>query len=159
VIVHTPVFGVGMIFATVGHPGKKTMAIRIAPAEGEDRVAWTYTKGTSYIPSPLFYDGYLYLMSDAGMLTCLDARTGEVKYASQRVPDPASFTSALTAFDGKILMTSDDGDTYVIRAGPEFQVLEKNSVGEAVVASPALAGDSIYIRSDKSLFRIRGHAR
>ena len=159
VIVHTPVFGAGMVFASVGFPGKKTLAIRLDPAAGENRVAWTYSKGTSYIPSPLFYNGYLYLMSDSGMLTCLDAKTGEVKYEAKRVPDPGSFTSSMTEFDGKILMTSEDGDTYVIKAGPEFQVLQKNSVGEPVAASPALAGGSIYIRSDKSLFRIHKESR
>lgn len=157
VIVQTPVFGAGMVFATVGFPQKKTLAIRLTPAQGENRVAWSYTKGTSYVPSPLFYDGYLYLMSDSGMLTCLEAKTGDVKYAAKRVPDPGNFTSSMTAFDGKILMTSNDGDTYVIKAGPEFDVMQKNSVGESVTASPALAGDSIYIRSDKSLFRIRNN--
>lgn len=91
------------------------------------------------------------------MLTCLDAKTGEMKYA-ESVPDPANFTSTLTVFDGKILMTSEEGDTYVIKAGPEFEVMQKNSVGETVVTSPALAADSIYIRSDKSLFRIRNSA-
>jgi outer membrane protein assembly factor BamB len=154
VIVHTPVYGTGMLFASVGFPGKKTIAIRLDPAEGQDRIAWSYTKGTSYVPSPLFYEGYLYLMSDAGVLTCLEAKTGEVKYI-ERVPDSRAFTSSLTVFDGKILMTSEEGDTYVIKAGPEFKVMQRNSVGESVVTSPALAGDSIYIRSDKSLFRIR----
>jgi outer membrane protein assembly factor BamB len=158
VIVHTPVFGAGMVFASVGHPGKKTLAIRLTPAAGESRVAWSYTKGTSYVPSPIFDDGYLYLMSDSGMLTCLDAKTGEAKYEGQRLPDPSSFTSSMVAFDGKILVTSDEGDTYVVEAGPEFKVLQKNSVGEAVMASLALAGDSIYIRSDRSLFRIHGSA-
>jgi outer membrane protein assembly factor BamB len=159
VIVHTPVFGSGMVFASVGYPGKKTLAIRLDPADGENRVAWSYTRGTSYVPSPLYYDNYLYLMSDSGMLTCLDAKTGEVKYDSRRVPEPGRFTSSMTAFDGKILMTSDEGDTYIIQAGAEFLVMNKNSVGEPVVTSPALAGDSIYMRSDKSLIRIRnsGH--
>jgi outer membrane protein assembly factor BamB len=158
VIVHTPVFGAGMVFASTGHPRKNTLAIRLSPADGENRVAWSYTKGTSYVPSPLYYDGYLYLMSDSGMITCLDAKTGEPKYESQRLPDPTQFTSSMVAFDGKILVTSEEGDTYIVKAGPAFTVLQKNSVGEPVVASLALAGDSIYIRSETSLFRIRGHA-
>ncbi len=148
-----------MVFASVGHPRKNTLAIRLTPAAGENRVAWSYSKGTSYVPSPLFYDGYLYLMSDAGMLTCLDAKTGEAKYEGQRLPDPVQFTSSMVAFDGKILVTSEEGDTYIVKAGPAFTVIEKNSVGELVVASLALAGDSIYIRSDRSLFRIRQAAR
>jgi outer membrane protein assembly factor BamB len=159
VIVHTPVFGSGMVFASVGYPRKNTLAIRLIPAPGENRVAWSYTKGTSYVPSPLFYNGYLYLMSDSGMLTCLDAKTGEAKYEAQRLPDPTNFTSSMVAFDGKILLTSEEGDTYIVKAGPAFTVMEKNSVGEPVVASLALAGDSIYIRSDRSLFRISRSGR
>ncbi len=158
VIVQTPVFGAGMVFASVGHPRKKTLAIRLTAAAGEDRVAWSYAKGTSYVPSPLFYEGYLYLMLDSGMVTCLDAKTGEAKYEARRVPDPSNFVSSMVAFDGKILATNDEGDTYVMKAGPEFQIMQKNSIGEPVVSSLALAGDSIYIRSDKSLFRIRGSA-
>jgi outer membrane protein assembly factor BamB len=154
-IVHTPVVGAGMIFASVGFPVKKTVAIRLKPEEGQDRVAWTYTKGTSYIPSPLVYGDYLYLMSDSGMLTCLDARTGEPKYESKRVPKPAKFNSTMVAFDGKILLTSEDGDTFFIKAGPEFEVLSTGSVGEPVIASLALAGDSIYVRSTQALYRIR----
>lgn len=83
-----------MVFASVGYPRKNTLAIRLIPAAGENRVAWSYTKGTSYVPSPLFYYGYLYLMSDSGMLTCLDAKTGEAKYEAQRLPDPSKFTSS-----------------------------------------------------------------
>jgi outer membrane protein assembly factor BamB len=94
VVVHTPVFGAGMVFASVGYPRKNTLAVRLIPAAGENRVAWSYTKGTSYVPSPLFYYGYLYLMSDSGMLTCLDAKTGEAKYEAQRLPDPSKFTSS-----------------------------------------------------------------
>lgn len=154
-IVHTPVIGAGMIFATAGYPVKKTVAIRLKPAEGEDRVAWTYTKGTSYIPSPLVYGDYLYLMSDSGMLTCLDAKTGEPKYEAKRVPKAAKFNSTMVAFAGKILMTSEEGDTFFIKAGPEFEVLSTGSVGEPVIASLALAGDSIYVRSNKALYRIR----
>jgi hypothetical protein len=71
------------------------------------------------------------------------------------VPKPGRFNSAMVAFDGKILLSSEDGDTYVIKAGPEFDVLSTNSIGEPIVASLALAGDSIYIRSTSSLMRIR----
>jgi outer membrane protein assembly factor BamB len=105
------------------------------------------------------YGDYLYLMSDSGMITCMDARTGDPKYEGKRFPSPGKFTSAMVAFDQKLMWTSEDGDTYIVKAGPEYEVLQKNSVGEPVFASPALAGDSIYIRSDKTLFRIRNAAK
>jgi hypothetical protein len=88
-------------------------------------------------------------------VTCLDAITGEPKYEGKRFPKPAQFTSAPVAFDGKLMITSNDGDTYVVKAGPEFEVLATNSLDESVYASLALAGDSVYIRSANSLYRIR----
>lgn len=153
--VHSPVFGQGMVFVTTGYPLKKTMAIRLAPDADGNRVAWKYEKGTSYVPSPILYGDYLYLMTDAGLLTCLDARTGEPEYESKRFPTPAHFTSPPVAFDGKLLITSEEGDTYVVKAGPVHEILATNSLREPVYGSLALAGDSIYVRSATSLYRIR----
>jgi outer membrane protein assembly factor BamB len=153
--VHTPVFGHGMVYVTSGFPKKITMAIRLDPAKGRERVAWKYEKGTGYIPSPILYGDDLYVLTGAGLVTCLDAITGEPKYEGKRFPKPAQFTSAPVAFDGKLMITSNDGDTYVVKAGPEFEVLATNSLDESVYASLALAGDSVYIRSANSLYRIR----
>jgi len=153
--VHTAVFGHGMVYVTSGYPKKKTMAIRLDPAKGQERVAWKYEKGTGYIPSPILYGDYLYLMTGAGLFTCLDAVTGESKYEGKRFPQPGQFTGAPVAFDGKLMVTSNDGDTYVVKAGPDFEVLATNSLGEPIYASLALAADSVYIRSAKSLYRIR----
>jgi outer membrane protein assembly factor BamB len=153
--VHTPVFGHGMVFVSTGYPSKNVMAVRLNPAAGEERVAWTYKKGTGYLPNAILYGDYLYFMTDGGLLTCVDAVTGAVQYESKRFPKPARFAGAAVAFDGKLLITSQDGDTYVLKAGPTFEVLGTNELGEAVTASLAIAGDSIYIRSDKNLYRIR----
>ena len=153
-VVHTPVFGHGMVIVSSGYPNKKTMAIRLAPKPGEDRIAWKYTKGVGYITSPILYGDFLYLMTDSGLLTCLDARTGEAKYEAKRFPKPGTFAGAPIAFEGKLLITSRDGDTYVVKAGPVHEILGTNALGENVYASLAVAGDSIYIRSDKNLFCI-----
>jgi len=153
--VHTPVSGHGMVYVSTGYPTKNVMAVRISPAPGEDRVAWTYKKGTGYIPNAILYGDYLYFMTDAGLLTCVDAVTGKVQYESKRFPTPAHFAGAPVAFDGKILITSQDGDTYVLKAGPVHEILGTNSLGEGVIASLAIAGDSIYIRSEKHLYRIK----
>ena len=104
--------------------------------------------------SPILYGDYLYLFSDKGVMTCLDARTGEVKYEGGRVPVPATFTASPVAFDGKILLTSEDGDTFVVRAGPKHEVLRTNTVGEPVYASPAVAGGKLFIRGEKHLYAI-----
>jgi outer membrane protein assembly factor BamB len=155
VVVHTPVWGLGMFIASVGYPGKQVLGIRLNPAAGEERVAWKYTKGTSYVPSPLLYEDYLYLLTDAGLMTCMNPRTGEVLYEGKRFPTPGKFTSSMVAFDGKILVTSDDGDTYVVKAGLDHEILGKNSLNAPVQTSLALAGDSVYIRSEEALYRIR----
>jgi outer membrane protein assembly factor BamB len=153
--VHTPVFGHGMVYVSTGYPNKNVMAVRLNPSPGEERVAWTYKKGTGYIPNAMLYGDYLYFMTDGGLLTCVDALTGKVQYESKRFPTPGQFAGAPVAFDGKVLITSQDGDTYVLKAGPEHEILSTNSLSERVVASLAIAGDSIYIRSEKNLYRIR----
>src|SRR5262249_8854467 len=115
---------------------------------------WKYNKGGASITSPIFYKDYFYLLADNGIVTCLDGRTGEVKYQGGRVPIPAKFTASPVAFEDKILVTSEDGDTFVIKAGSEFNVLRTNSIGEPVYASPALSQGKILIRGERSLYCI-----
>ena len=120
---------------------------------------WRYNKGTAYVPSPIAVGKYLYLMSDTGLITCLDAATGALQYEGGRPPVPSTFTASLVSYGDRILQTSEDGDTFVIKAGPTHQVLRTNSIGEPVYASLALAGGTIYIRGVKHLFAIRESAR
>src|SRR5215813_6912756 len=109
----SPVANNEMVFISAGFPAKIAMAIKLgASGDLTDSVAWQYTKGTAYVPSPILYGDYLYLTTDRGILTCLDAKTGEVKYEGGRIPIPATFTASPVAFEGKILLTSEDGDTF-----------------------------------------------
>jgi outer membrane protein assembly factor BamB len=148
------VYTQGIAFFTAGYPDKHTIALRPG-GSGDVKPLWEYNKGSGYVPSPIAYGEYVYLITDKGILTCLDAKTGEVKYANGRVPVPATFSASPIAFDGKLLLTSEDGETFVIKAGPVHEVLGKNSVGEAVYASPAVAQGTIFIRGAKHLFAIR----
>ena len=152
----TPLAGHGMVFVYAGFPVKKTMAIKLGGSGDvtESNVAWQYDKGTAYVPSSILYGDYIYLMSDRGILTCLDAKTGKVIYEGGRIPAPATFTASPVAFDGKLLLTSEDGDTYVIKAGPKHEVIATNSVGEPVFASPAISDGMIFIRGEKNLYCI-----
>jgi outer membrane protein assembly factor BamB len=152
---NTPFAADGLIFVSSFHPVKKVMALRIRPEEGQDRVAWKYDRGTAYITSPIVHGGYLYLVAENGAMTCLDAKTGEVKYEGKRMPKPGKYAASPVAFEDKILVTTLDGDTYVIKAGPEFEVIGMNAIDEPVAASLALDGDSIYLRGYKALYRIR----
>ena len=114
------VAGLGLIFFTAGSQAKRAMAVRPG-GEGDvtsSAIVWSYRKGTAYVPSPILHGSFLYLMTDAGLMTCLDAATGEVKYEGGRPPVPATFTSSLVAYGDRLLMTSEDGDTFVVKAGP-----------------------------------------
>ena len=135
------VAGLGLIFFTAGSQAKRAMAVRPG-GEGDvtsSAIVWSYRKGTAYVPSPILHGSFLYLMTDAGLMTCLDAATGEVKYEGGRPPVPATFTSSLVGYGDRLLMTSEDGDTFVVKAGPTYEVLRTNTVGEPVYASLALA--------------------
>jgi outer membrane protein assembly factor BamB len=153
----SPVANNEMAYLVAGFPTKITYAIRLGQngdLTGTPNVPWKYEKGTAYVPSPILYGDYLYLTTDRGILTALDAKTGEVKYEGGRIPIPATFTASPVAFEGKILMTSEDGDTFMIKAGPKHEILGTNSVGEAVYASPAIADGHIFIRGEKNLYCI-----
>lgn len=107
------------------------------------------------MPSPILYGDYLYVMSDRGLLTCLDARSGRRVYEGARVPKPATFTASPVAYSGRLLLTSEEGETFVVKAGEQHEVLRINAVGEAVYASPALADGRVYLRGERHLFCIR----
>ena len=153
----SPVANNEMVYLVAGFPAKIAMAIRLGQngdLTGTPNVPWKYEKGTAYVPSPILYGDYLYLTTDRGILTCIDARTGEVKYEGGRIPIPATFTASPVAFEGKILMTSEDGDTFIVKSGPKHEILGTNSIGEPVYASPAIADGKIYIRGEKNLYCI-----
>ena len=153
----TPVVSGDIAIFSAGSQAKRAMAIRLGGSgdiTDSPNVLWKYAKGTAYVPSPILYGDYVYLMTDAGLLTCLDAKTGEVKYEGSRVPIPTKFMGSPVAFDGKILLTSEDGDTFVLKAGPTYEVLGTNSLGEPIYASPALSQGRIFIRGEKNLYCI-----
>jgi outer membrane protein assembly factor BamB len=151
------VAGHGLVVLSTGYPNKLALAIRPGGAgdvSDSPRVVWRYAKGTAYVPSPVLYGDYVYLLTDKGLLTALDARTGAVQYEGARVPTPASFTASPVAWAGKLLLVSEDGDGFVIKAGPKHEVLATNPLGEPVFASPAIAAGRLYIRGLNHLFCI-----
>jgi outer membrane protein assembly factor BamB len=151
--------GHGLVFAFAGNAENSKMVIAFRPGsvDGENgsRVVWKYTRGTAYVASPILYGDYLYLLTDNGITTCLDARTGAVQYPGGRPPVPATFTASPVAFADKILLTSEDGDTFVLRTGPKHEIIRTNSIGEPVYASLALANGRVYIRGERHLFAIK----
>ena len=152
--IHTPLVGHGLVILTAGYPAKKVIALRPGPVPDGQRVAWEYSRGTGYVISNIVYGDYLYLFTDNGIVTCLDPKTGAVKYEGGRIPVPARFMGSPVAFAGLVAMTSEAGDTFMLKAGPTHEIVGKNSVDEAVYSSPAIANGRIYIRTDKHLFAI-----
>ena len=155
--VPTAVANERMVFAVSGYPDKVTRAVSIPTnVEQSTRVdtVWEYRKGTGYTPSPLLYRGYLYLVSDKGILTCIEPDTGKVVYEGGRIPIPTFVRASPVAWEDKILIAGEDGDFFVIQAGPEHKILAQSSIGERIVASPAAVRGRWYIRSEQKLYAI-----
>ena len=152
--IHTPLAGNGLVIVTAGFPAKRVIALRTGDVPEDRRIAWRYEKGTGYVVSNIVYGDYLYLLTDNGIVTCLDVATGDVKYEGGRPPKPARFFGSPVAFGGFVALTSEAGDTYLVKAGPAFEIARINSVGEQVWSSPAIANGRIYIRGAKHLFAI-----
>ena len=119
-----------------------------------DYIVWSHPQLGSYNPSSLVYGDYHYTLLDRGILMCYDARTGQEVYPRQRVTAGTLFTASPWAYNGKIFALSEDGDTYVIKAGSEFEVLGRNSLDEMTLATPAIARGSIFLRTASKLYRI-----
>jgi outer membrane protein assembly factor BamB len=121
---------------------------------GTPRILWRYEKGTAYVPSPILYGDLVYLVTDRGLVTALDVKTGAVKYEGGRPPIPATFMASPVVIDGRIVLMSEDGDAFVIKAGPVHEIERTNSLGEPIFASPAIAEGRIYIRGASNLYCI-----
>lgn len=153
--VGTPLVGDGVVVIYSGYPDKISMAVKPGgTGDVTDTILWRYTKGSAYVPSGILYQGLVYLVTDKGLVTCLDAKTGAALYEGQRPPVPASLMASPVAVDGRLLFMSQDGDTFVVTAGPKFAVERTNPLGEPISASAAVAGGRLYIRGEKHLFAI-----
>ncbi|MBI2190872.1 MAG: HEAT repeat domain-containing protein [Planctomycetes bacterium] len=155
-VVPSPVFGEGIVFTTSGRNGP-TLAIR--PGGRGDvtatHVEWRLNRGGPYVPSPVCYQKHLYVVTDNGVCTCLDAASGAPRW-SRRLE--RRFTASPVAADGRIYFLSESGETFVFEPGPSGRLLAVNPLGEPCMASPALSQGCIYIRSERHLFALgSGH--
>jgi outer membrane protein assembly factor BamB len=151
--VHSPVWDGELVYVSAGYPRNVIRAVR--PRRGGAEVVWEYRKGAAYVASNIVYGGYLYVTNDKGIITCLDAVTGEVVYAGGRVPVPPSMLmSSLLVVDDKIMMSTPEGDTFWITTGPEFSVDGHNSLDEPILSTPAIVEGTIYLRGRTHLYAI-----
>jgi outer membrane protein assembly factor BamB len=154
-----PVYANGVVYVMSGFRDPNLMAIKLGrkgDLTGTDAILWSTTRGTSYTPSPVLHEGKLYMLTDSGMLSCLDAATGKPFYDRTRLPKPYNFKSSPVAAKGKLYMASEDGDVIVVKMGETFEVLATNSLSDqSFIATPAIASGDMYLRSETHLFCVR----
>ena len=179
----TPFAGHGLVYISSGYPGgglRPVYAVRPGaagdislwlderrglasgfpgPLRSSNAIAWSYPLLGTYNTSALVYGDFYYTLLDRGFLVCHDARTGEEVYGRQRLEIGNGFTASPWAYNDKIFLLSEDGDTYVVRAGPEFEIVGKNSLDEMTLATPAVARGSLLIRTKSKLYRIANQER
>lgn len=163
ITVPTPIYGDQLIFVTSGYPPVKPIyAIRpgaagdISLKEGEtsnEFIAWSTPQGGPYMCSPIAYGGHLYVISITGIVTCYDAKTGKQAY-KQRLPGKGAYTASPVAADGKIYLTSEENGVRVVKAGPEFELLAENPLGDVCLATPAISDGMLFFRTESQLLAV-----
>jgi len=126
--------------------------ITLAPDSTKSKfIAWSVKRGGAYMQTPLIYRGHLYNLNVNGQLTCYDALTGEVKYKESL---NQAFSASGIAADGKVYFTSEEGNVYVVKAGPTFQLLSKNAIKDVCMATPAISGNVLFFRTQHALIAV-----
>ena len=120
----------------------------------DDHVVWSYPLLGTYSTTALVYGDIYYTLLDRGFLLAHDASTGEEIYGRQRLEIGNGFTASPWGYNGKIFLLSEDGDTFVVKAGAEFEILHKNSLNEMSLSTPAVARGSLILRTQSKLYRI-----
>jgi len=160
----TPITGHGLIFICNSYrPNQPIYAIRggatgdisLKPNETTNQhVAWSMQRGGTYMPSPLIYGEYLYTCANQGVMACYNPKTGERLY-QQRIGDKGgSYSASPVAADGKIYLSSEDGEIFVVKAGAKYELLATNQMGEVLMATPAISDGMIFVRGRNNVFAI-----
>ena len=119
-----------------------------------DTIAWSRTQRGSYMPTPLIYDGLLYVLANNGIFDAYELETGKEVYRQRLEHIGSGFSASPVAADGKIYLAGEDGEILVITAGRELRHIATNSLGELLMATPALSDGVMYVRSSQSLFAV-----
>ncbi len=152
----------GLLYVNGGR-GKALYAIRpgakgdITLAEGKESnefVVWSQARGGTYLPTGVAYDGAIYGLSEIGIFSRYDAKTGKLGYRS-RIENGVAFTSSPWAYNGKVFCLNEEGKTFVIAAGEEYKLLGVNELGEMAQATPAIVGERLLLRTETKLYSIR----
>ena len=162
--VPTPVASDGLIYLTNAHgPMAPVYAIRdtatgdVSLADGTSSnagVAWSYPRDGGYMCTPLVYRGLVYIVKFNGVLSAFDAKTGERKYQERLAGGTAAFTASPVAADGKIYLPNEDGQVFVLKAGPTYELLSLNDMGASILATPAISEGRLLFRTQQQLMAI-----
>jgi outer membrane protein assembly factor BamB len=163
--VPTPFVVDGLVFLSQAHgPGSPVYVVKadakgdvtlVGDARSNGHVVWSLERGGSYIPTPIVYDGVLYVGRDNGVVTAYRAKTGDQLYQQRLGAGSGGFSASLVAADGKVYVTSEDGDVYVLKAGESYELLATNPLGEVAMATPAIADGTLFFRTRSRLVAIR----
>jgi len=158
----TPFVAHDLIFVTSGYAPKQPIyAIKPGGSgdltlkegtESSEFIAWSKQRGGPYMPTPIVYGELLYTCNNQGVLTAYNAKTGERVYQERLGGTGAPFTASPVASDGKIYLASEDGDVFVVKAGPKYELLAKNPVGEVMMATPAISDGMVIVRTISHLY-------
>lgn len=165
--VPTPVVHEGLVYITNAHgpAGAPVYAIRegstgdislAADKTSNDGVAWSYPRDGGYMCTPLVYRGLVYIVRYNGILNVYDAKTGEKKFQERLAGGTAAFTASPVASDGKIFLANEDGQMFVIKASPTYELLALNEMGSSVLATPAISEGTLYVRTQQQVMAIGG---
>ena len=154
-----PVAEGGIVIVMSGFRNPNLMAIRLG-AEGDltntDAIVWQNQRGNSYTPSPVLHEGKLYVLTDSGQLSVFEAKTGKAFYQQTRLPKPYNFKASPVGANGKLYLSSEEGDVIVVKMGETFEVLATNTLpDETFIATPAIMNGEIYLRGKNTLYCIR----
>ena len=160
----TPVFsGDTIIVASGRHPERPIFALKpggrgditlVGDATSNANVLWRKIGRGSYMPTPLIYGGIVYVLGNDGVFDTYELLTGREIFRQRLEHRGSGFSSSPVAADGRIYLSSEDGDIFVVRSGREFQQISKNPMGEPLMSTPALAGGTMYVRGERHLFAI-----
>lgn len=158
-VIPSPIYSDGVVYVMSGFRGNKAQAINLDKASGDisdgNAFNWSLDRGTPYVPSPLLYNKTLYFLSgNTGMLTSVDAATGKVQIDRQRLEGVRGVYSSPVGAGGHVYIFGRDGSAVVIKDGAEFKIVATNKLEDEVDASPAIIGDTMYVRGRKSLYAI-----
>lgn len=156
VITPSPLTAGDRVIVTGGNPTGARPIFAIGVQDGiseQDRLLWKSERGSPYTTTPLAYEGILYVIVDNGILSAYELETGERIYRT-RLDIGSGFSASPIAVDGKLYLPSEDGDVFVVRAGREYECLERIDMGQALMASPAVSDGVLFLRGRRTLFAI-----